>query len=145
MTIQDKLARLKGLKKDLGLIGMDAMRETEKTFLDMNKEQMSKGKRSDGQRIGTYRLESYERFKTQKFPRSGGWVNLELTGAFKDAMRIKITAKKYEVYSDDSKEAKLLKWYSPLIYGVNDEDFEIYRSAFFYPALMKRIRQQVNG
>jgi hypothetical protein len=145
MTIQEKLARLKGLKKDLNVLGASVISETEDDFIDYNKDQMSEGKRSDGQRIGVYAWPSYERFKTQKFPRSGGWVNLELKGDFKSSMRVRTTNNKWQVYSTDSKAKKLQDKYGLDIYGLTAENMLEYRSKFFMPLFMNRVRMYLNG
>lgn len=146
-TISEGLKKLKALKKDITTIGATVMRETEEYFLDYNKMQMSEGIRSDNQRIGVYRWDSYERFKAQRFPQSGGWINLELRGDFKASMKVKLTAKKWEIYNTDSKEKQLkgFSWWNDAIYGLTDQNMEEYRQKFFLPLFQQRVRNYLNG
>lgn len=145
MTIFEKYARVKALNKDLRLVGMDAMIASRDEFLNLNREQMTAGYDSEQQRIGVYALDSYERMKRQMFPQSGGWVNLRLTGAFQAGMRLTVSSTKWKVTSDDAKAKKLTAKYGTSMFGLAPQQMQQYRSQFFMPEFMKRVRRQVNG
>ena len=144
MTIEEKYQRFKGLQKDLDICGMDSMRDTQKEFLDYNKEQMLSGEGNDGQKMGEYAFPWYADTKFKMNPRADGNVDLYLTGSFQAGMFMDISAKNYVIKSTDGKTAKLLGWY-PNAFGLNKENLDEYRNGVFFDAFMKRVRRQVNG
>lgn len=145
MTIFEKYQRVKELNRDLTKIGADAMYRTRDEFLSLNKEQMTAGYDSEQQRIGVYALTSYERMKRQMFPEAGGWVNLRLTGAFQDRMKLTVNSKEWKVTSDDGKAAKLTDKYGLRIFGLSPQQTQVYRSQYFWPEFMWLVNRQLNG
>lgn len=148
MTIAEKLARLKGLKRDLYDYAKAAIQFTHEDLLDLNKSQMKKGEKSNGESIGRYSWQWYANVKFKMNTEAGGNIDLEYTGKFKRAMSLRfLNDKTYLIFSKDSKEAELKKfgWWDDDIYGLNQSNLQIYRGEFFYPALMQRVRKQVNG
>ena len=144
MTINEKYLRFKGLQKDLDIVGMDAMRDTQDDFLRLNKEQMLQGQDNEGNRIGEYEFGWYADFKSKLNPAAGGTVDLKVSGNFHDGMFMNITAKNYLVDSRDGKTMVLLSWY-PKAFGLSPDSKATYRSEYFFPAMMVRVRRQVNG
>lgn len=145
MTIQEKYQRAKALNKDLRQLGADAMYRTRDEFLELNKEQMTAGYDSEGQRIGVYAFDSYERMKRQMFPESGGWVNLKLTGAFQAGMRLTVNSSTWKVTSDDSKAKKLTGKYGLRVFGLSPQQTQVYREQYFMPELRWLANRQLNG
>lgn len=145
MTIFEKYKRVKELNANLTKIGADAMYRTRDEFLELNKGQMTAGYDSEQQRIGVYALDSYERMKRQMFPQSGGWVNLRLTGAFQDKMKLTVNTKEWKVTSDDGKAAKLTGKYGLSMFGLAPQQMKQYRSQYFWPELMWLVNRQING
>lgn len=145
MTIFEKYERVKSLNKDLRIVGVDAMIASREDFLNMNREQMTEGYDSNGQRIGVYKVDSYERMKREMFPQSGGWVNLKLTGAFQAGMRLTVSTTKWRVTSEDGKAKKLTAKYGTAMFGLAPQQMQQYREQYFMPEFMQRVRRQING
>lgn len=87
-------------------------------MLDANKDQLMKGKNSEGQKIGVYRSKSYAKYKKKFNPR--GVVDLKLTGKFHGSFFI--DAKRFPILfgAKDKKAPLLEEKYGDSIFGLTE-------------------------
>ena len=120
MTIIQKLENFKALIRDLRIIAMDSLVDTRDEYLDMQRDQMTRGINSDGGEIGTYRSKAYQFMKERMNPLAGGTVDLKLTGDFQAELTLRrMSNKEYSIYSQDVKAPMLKKKYGENIYFPN--------------------------
>lgn len=132
--------------KDLDVLkeSMAVLTDTSSELLGLNKRQLQFGDTRQGQRFKKYASQEYAQDKNQRNPIPGlGNPDLKDTGAFYKAFKFKVLSReKYEIFSTDSKAAKLEKKYGKeSIYGMNDESQEYFVRNTFRGQLMKRIKE----
>jgi hypothetical protein len=146
MTIPQMLENCKALKRDLNVIAMDVLVDTSDEYLDLQREQMTKGMASDGGEIGFYQSKAYQFMKERMNPLAGGTVDLKLTGDFQAELTLRrLTDKKYLVYSQDSKAKSLVKKYGERIYFLNQALLDEYRANSFHPLFIDRCKMVLYG
>lgn len=100
-----KMKPIEALKK--------AIEQNDEKILDLNRQQLDKGKDAKGKSLGKYKNFKYKnRFQP---------VDLKLTGEFRDKFTLAVDNKQTIIFSQDQKEAKLEKRYGKDIHGVPAE------------------------
>lgn len=120
-------ARLKTLTpQKLEEILLGVIRDYSKQIIDLNQDQLQKGKNSQGKPLGKYVSKSYAKYKKKLNPR--GVVDLKLTGKFYDSFFVQ--AQKFPVFVDakDSKTPKLKKKYE-FIFNLTPHNKQSYNKA----------------
>lgn len=93
--------------------------ETKDYIIQFNRENLLKGLKVDGSKIGTYATIPYAAKKFAQNSQAGfGFVDLYLTGDFAKGIQVKLNSKSFTTFSIDSKADKLELEYSKDIYGL---------------------------
>lgn len=146
MTIIQKLENFKALKRDLRIIAMDSLVDTQDEYLDMQRDQMTRGINSDGGEIGTYRSKAYQFMKERMNPLAGGTVDLKLTGDFQAELTLRrMSNKEYAIYSQDVKAPMLKKKYGENIYFLSQAWSEQYKANSWKPNFMDKVNMVLSG
>lgn len=147
MYLLEKFDRLKRLKAELLNLGVDALKETEKEFLDLNRDELRKGKNVQGGQIGEYASKYYANLKYRMNPSAHGKVDLYYTGSFTDLMKIEVNGSRFVVDSDDGKNSILQKKYGSAVsfFGLGGDAMQVYRRQHFFPALMPKVHTLIDG
>ena len=146
MTIIQKLENFKALKRDLRVIAMDSLVDTQDEYLDMQRDQMTRGINSDGGEIGFYQSKAYQFMKERMNPLAGGTVDLKLTGDFQAELTLRrMSNKEYSIYSQDVKAPMLKKKYGENIYFLSQAWMEQYRANSFKPNFMDKVNMVLSG
>ena len=146
MTIIQKLENFKALKRDLRVIAMDSLVDTQDEYLDMQRDQMTRGINSDGGEIGMYRSQAYQYMKERMNPLAGGTVDLKLTGDFQAELTLRrMSNKEYSIYSQDVKAPMLKKKYGEIIYFLSHAWMEQYRANSWKPNFMDKVNMVLSG
>lgn len=91
-----------------------------------------------------YRSKNYETFKASKNPLAGGSVDLILTGAFVDAMKLnKGKQGRYIFGNTDSKRTMLSEKYGNDILGLNQTVFDKYQKEIIAPRFIRKIKDNL--
>lgn len=124
----------------------DSFEQTKGLIASFNKDNLKKGFLATGDPIRPeYGSIPYA---AKKFNENGmapfGTPDLFLTGAFQDAINIKVNAKSFTTFSTDSKASKLELKYSSKIYGLpvikNSEYVETIK-----PIIVEKIKRELFG
>lgn len=147
MTIGRKLELFRVLQSTIRTMAVQSVVETKEDYIELNIDQLKRGKRSDGTQIGTYFSPSYALDKFEKNPLAGlGNVDLILTGDFTNALDIAARGTSFEEFSHDEKFSMLKQRYGNNILGLTAENlYEFYRKESFLPNLMPKVRKLING
>lgn len=90
----------------------DAIIKNEETILDLNRQQLDRGKDAKGDSLGKY--------KNFKYKNRWQPVDLKLTGDFRDKFSLQVDDKQTTIFSQDRKDDLLTKRYGKDIFGVAD-------------------------
>lgn len=119
MTDIEKIVKkLTFVSTNIDSISSEAVRNSSKIGIEEQKSQMLKGINADGVKIGTYRSTFYKQLKQEMNPSAGGFVDLKLTGAFHNAIKLDVNTTEYSFTSTDSKTEQLLSKYGEAIFGL---------------------------
>lgn len=123
---------------------LDGIIKNENIAVDMNKEQLMSGVNSENKYVDPeYQSDEYARIKSGMNPRPGfGIPDLRLSGDFHAGFYLDINAIDngyFELDSTDDKTEHLLKRYSDAIFGLTDENEEV----FFAKNVMDYFAQEV--
>jgi len=121
-------------------IVVETIKESEKELLDLLRSQLSHGEKSDGQ-MPSYANEKYAEYK-QKIGSQApkGIVDLKLTGAFQDKLRLIITKKGARIRSYDKKKSDLQNKYGVEIFELNAENQTFYLKQILFPIIIKKVK-----
>jgi len=133
-------------KLDLAKEAMGAIVEMSTDVVQLNREQLMEGRVKDGGKFQErYKSPSYAEYKHRRNPIPGKYVpDLYNTGAFQEAMKLKVNSKEeYEIFSTDSKASMLTKKYGSLVkfFGLNAESREDLIKNGYYSEVMDRVRK----
>jgi len=119
---------------------VEAIKESEKELLDLLRSQLSHGEKGDGQ-MPSYSNERYAEYK-QKIGSQApkGIVDLKLTGAFQDKLRLIMTKTGARIRSYDKKRSELLNHYGKEIYELNAENQTFYLNQVLFPIIFKKVK-----
>lgn len=133
------LKQLKILKSiDLDQVAIDTIKDHEKEIINLNRDQLRKGQKSDGD-MPAYPGLGYLNYK-RSLPTyfAGNKTDLYVTGDFQKEMRMRISGKEIEIYSSDWKETSLLERYGEEIFELN-ENFSAQSSDLTTPTFYNKI------
>lgn len=142
MTIKKKYDNYK--KLNLQRLGLLALDYTKKQYLDAQRDQMMHGEDNKGGNIGKYQSDAYASMKNRMNPLADGYVDLKLTGSFQNKLDLVTKSNgKFEVYSQDGKNAILAEKYGINIFLLNDRYLANYRLSFM-PKFLEIIKNETN-
>lgn len=148
MTATEKRDRWRKLRTELTNIGAETLRETKKEYIELNIEQLKRGERSTGKKIGRYANPNgwYARRKFRQNPLAGqGNIDLINLGDWSESMDVLTQGSKYEELSRDTKHAKLMATYGSDVLGLQQTNTDIYRGQDFMPLLRKKAGKITSG
>lgn len=146
MYILEKRNRLRQLRTNLRKIASVVLMDTSKDYLDLQRDQLLHGLNSDGDHIGVYASTDYAAMKERMNPLAGGYVDLKLHGDFQDELTLRVMGeKKFIVYSQDAKNAELIRRYGAGIFLLSPEFLQRYRRETFMPELNKSAKDFIDG
>lgn len=122
MTLKEYSRKLRDNARNIERDLLDILAKHEEYILDLNREQMMRGIKSDGESIGEYKSESYEIMKELFNPRKV--VDLRLTGSFHNEMYLVLEEMPGSIWSKDEKTEMLVNRYGREIFGLTDENKE---------------------
>lgn len=124
----------------LGTIVDLSIKESEEELLDLLRSQLSHGEKGDGQ-MPSYASEKYAEYKQKIGSQApNGIVDLKLTGAFQDKLRLIITKKGARIRSYDKKKSDLQNKYGVEIFELNAENQSFYIRQVLFPIIIKRAK-----
>lgn len=113
----------------------------DRKIVDRKQDELKAGASPDGSDIGTYRSEGYRLFKQSRNPFAGGKVDLILTGAYKNAIKVlSLGNSQFTLRSSDSKRDDLIAKYGVENEGINNEVWETLQKFEYTPKLFDKIR-----
>lgn len=117
--------------------------EKEKEILEINKDQLEKGKNIKNQKIKPkYKNEPYAKKKQKLNPKAGfGTPDLKLSGEFQNLMFLKKKGKKY-IPESKAKHFKYLKKYKDVL-GWSDKGEKIRNDKIIYKEFMAMVRKEI--
>lgn len=127
---------------------MDSLRETKSAYLELNVDQLKRGIRRDGNRIGRYKDPDgyYARKKARQNPLPGqGFVDLIHYGDFSEQLDVDVSARAFRHLSRDEKDEKLTQDYGDQIYGLTVENRKAYTRENMRPVMRNKIVDILNG
>lgn len=145
MDINELIDRVK--KLDFVQAIHDAVIDDPKPFTALQREQMTKGINSEGNKIGRYGSKAYADKKFRLSQKAGyGNVDLKLTGAFQDDIVVLPDETGLIITSYDDKLVDLgAKYGDDLIFGLSYEYREEYVESFLMFAINHRLQKQIYG
>lgn len=139
VQMRDKLQKLslpvvKDLTSDIIL--------ADRKIINQKIDEFKAGVNPDGTRIGAYKSESYKLFKIQKNPFAQGNVDLILTGALKEGLKVEYAGDgRYLLKSTDSKWEGFTKKYGHQISLIREDQFKRLQKTEYAPQLIKAMRR----
>lgn len=118
------LTKVKSAKSETIDFVEDGIEAREGHIRKLIKERWLLGNDPDGNVIGYYRSTAYRFFKQQRNPRAAGDVDLTLTGALGDGIRVHTYGTKFEIFSTDAKFDDIVKRYGDYNFNITDEEKE---------------------
>ena len=132
-TVADMLENLKAL--DIKKEALVSIAATSGKILDLNREQLLHGKRSDGTTMPPYSEAS-----VKKFHKPAGPILLYDTGRFQQSFKLDVGSSKIEFLSEDLHDLK--KRYGDNIFGLGATNQEYYNQEVFLPEFSQKIESQ---
>lgn len=138
-TIKAFVERFKNF--DVKETAMDTFLDLRNVVLNLNKEQLEVGVKSNGSKIGEYKSENYAEYKYDLNSTAGfGNVDLYLSGDFFFEMKLEGKGgTEYEISSDDWKNDDLVDKYGKDIFGMTEES----RTRFIDGSYLEKFKQAV--
>lgn len=148
MTVRELYHKFKALQTDFANVNAsseigNAIRNTEEWLVELNREQLSYGFDSKGQKLRQYSSYAYALDK-ERMNSKPGFLNpdLKLTGKFYEGFFAKYQNKKIIFGSIDSKTAKLKEKYGADIFGLTKENEEYYRNNILREEILKIVERK---
>jgi hypothetical protein len=142
MTIKEFNTRLKALSLELEAKKVIEAKPNE--YLDEQRDQLTAGFDSKGQRLESYKLYDYAIYKNKINALPGMWnPDLKLTGAFYNRMFISVNPTAVIANSTDDKSQMLTEKYGKLIWGLGNDALFEYRKNYFHNAFIKGLKQHL--
>lgn len=142
MSIDETLTLLTNIQSNLIAVAGEAMLDNTREIVQLNKDQLLDGQKSDQSQIGVYRpftIESRSKKNLQT-----DYIDLRDTGAFQSRFEIRVNGNVYEITSTDSKNDMLVGNYGIEIFGLNPENKLIAWNEFMQPSVVRKLAQQYN-
>lgn len=119
---------------------VESIKESEKELLDLLRSQLSSGEKGDGQ-MPPYLNKEYGEYKQRIGSEApNGIVDLKLTGAFQNKLRLIMTKTGGRIRSYDKKKSALLNYYGKEIYELNTENQSFYLKQILFPIIIKKAK-----
>ena len=139
--LQEFIAKLERL--NVMEVAVETINETSKEFLDLNRDQLHKGKKSTGGGIGHYASLEYAQMKSAMNSEAGfGNVDLILTGSFNQKMEMSASGDTFKIDSADEKSTSLQLWYGTDVFGLHPENQKGYNFTVFLPLFLRKIQKR---
>lgn len=124
--------------KEMETMADQAVKENEHVIIDMNTENLMKGKDANDEKITPqYYSDEYAEMKQGMNPRPGlGTPDLFLTGVFQEGFFVKRVKMGWEIDSKDEKRDKLVTKYTDIIFGNTDKDEKEINEEYILPELI---------
>lgn len=148
MTATEKRDRWRKLRTELPNLGMQVLLETQKEYIELNIDQLKRGERSTGKKIGRYANPSgwYAKRKFRQNPLAGeGNVDLINLGDWSERLQIMSQGERFEELSRDDKHNKLMGTYGTDVLGLQPDNMNAYRGETFMPGLRKKAAKMTKG
>jgi hypothetical protein len=129
-TVVDLLETLNEL--DVHREALSAIGRTGTSILDLNREQLLHGKRSD-----MTEMPDYSYISVTQFGKPEGPIMLYDTGAFHGSFQLDVGPDEFEILADDLYQ--LEDRYGEEIYGLTETNQEYYNQEIFFPELMNAV------
>jgi hypothetical protein len=143
-TISDFSKRLNKVIKELPVLIKESVKENDNVIIDtITEQQLQKGIRGDGQKIGEYKNKDYQKYKKQINPQARGFVDLKLEGDFYKGFVLKEDGNFQTIYSKDEKAEKLEKKYGSEIYILTDKNHKAIVKDYILPTLQTKIKDEL--
>ena len=143
-TIADFSKRLNKVIKEMPTLIKESVKENDDVIIDtITEQQLQKGIRGDGQKIGEYKNKDYQKYKKQINPQARGFVDLKLEGDFYKGFVIKEDGNFQTVISKDDKSEKLEKKYGSEIYILTDKNHQKIVKDYILPTLLINIKNEL--
>lgn len=144
-TIQGFSERLSKLNNidTLELILFVEIKRYENIFINLNKEQLSKGESATGDLFGTYSkaTEEIAKLENPRKPKIAGQpYNYEYTGGLFDGFELLVDEHNTQFWSNDEKTPFLVVKYKDL-FGLQDDNLQKVISKVILPAFLLQIRK----
>lgn len=134
--------RLAGLTpKEIDRVVVQTLKDSEKLVLDLNRDQLLRGKNNKGLQVGKYRNQSYSKYKKRLNPRANGNVDLKLTGRFQREFYLR-TDPVVRVWSRDLKVDPLVRKYGSSIFGLSPQSNKAL-ARVIVPKVLKKLKQRI--
>jgi len=131
---------------DIDKLAREAVEETRKDLLDIQRDQLLHGEKKDGTKIGKYKSEKYAAKKLAQNPLAGsGNVDLKLTGEYHEELFVDVREQTLVIdsaASADKIENIIGKYGDPL--GLNETSLNEYKP-ISNKALNKKIIQKIRS
>lgn len=132
VTIVDLLETLNEL--DVNREALSAIGRTGESILELNREQLLHGKRSD-----MTDMPDYSWISVTMFGKPDGPILLYDTGAFHGSFRLDVGSEEFEIIADDL--YKLEDRFGEEIYGLTATNQEYYNQEIFYPEFINAVEE----
>ena len=136
--------RLVWIDKELEQLALDAAMEHYDVIIDMNVEDQlfKRGIDSTGNQLPSYSPVTIHIKQAKGQPTDR--MTLRDEGDFHSKFRIERTADGLRISSDDAKTEMLIRNYGEEIFGLTDDNFQIFLEDYFQPQIKKIIHEQLN-
>lgn len=148
MTVKELYLKFKSLSAGFASVNAsseiaNAVKNTEEWLVELNKEQLSYGLDSLGQKLIQYRSFSYALDKEKMNPKPGFLIpDLKLTGKFYSGFFAKYEGKKIVFGSIDSKSDSLVEEYGKPIFGLTKENKEYYQNNILKEEILRIVERK---
>jgi len=139
-VIKEHIKALRSFRNQAEMLAVDlAVEEEAAEVARMNREQLSDGEQSDGNKLKPPYSEKYAAFKRKKGLRTDV-VTLRLEGDFYKSIKPNKTAPDaFEMESDDGKAKYLIARYGKAVLGLNEDNIDLLAERI-RPKMEKRLR-----
>lgn len=121
----------------------DSFEATKGDMIRLQKEQLLKGERADGKKIGKYKNPAYARKKHAQNPLAGlGFMDWKLTGDLHKDVFADVRGNSVVIDSADEKTTRLIKNHGDP-FGLNKDNSGEYAKNHLAPEATTRIRNQI--
>jgi hypothetical protein len=138
MSPGELIAKLESINVEALVFGIIDDESFNEEALFTQRDQWEQGLNAAGNPIGEYRNQFYAEAKAEMNPRAGGKVDLKLTGAFYNSLKIVRSGEELLFTDDDFKSNELEQKYTDKIFGfapqsrshITDLVFERFKHSF---------------
>lgn len=146
VVFENLIKRLEAVKQDMPRVIKETLEDdyVQAQLIDLNTEQLSEGKLSNGRDMGFYRSQDYAELK-KAIGKNGDFVDLNFTGDFYGSFIVEMTQNSIGVSATDKKTADLEERYSEDIFGLTNENFQEFKDYIFKETLIENFKKRFYG